>query len=179
MKTREDFVSNSSSSSFILNGGDVKKGVELLKLVAQACEIPWEIENEISLHAYVKNKDYQFVSKAVNDEYRDETRSGYWYDWPNGEADSEKVAYDSINVPFSCFGLEKLTDEIVEKIDHIEFYLDDGHSMKQVLKLLYLFFERNGLSPDAFDTEQNFLNLSDEEKFMRVLVFGPEGIERK
>lgn len=172
MKTRSDFVSNSSSSSFILRGEYATKGIRLLKRIVESCEIPWEVENEIVLHVHAINKNMPALSKLLDDDnYGNYGRRSSGYDYENGNSPDE-LSWDSIEIPLSKSGLSKLTDEVLEKIDDIEFYLGDGYTLMLVMKLLYIFFQKNGCCPDALDTEQNFMSPDCKEDFMYALACG-------
>lgn len=172
MKIRLDFVSNSSSSSFILRGEYAAKGIRLLKRIVESCEIPWEVENEIVLHIHALNKNMPALSKLLDDNY------GSSYDYESSDSPDER-SWRSIKVSLSESGLSKLTDEVLEKIEDVEFYLGDGNTLTIVLKLLYIFFQKNGCCPDALDTEQNFMCPECKEDFMYALVFGMPADEKK
>lgn len=176
MKTRNDFVSNSSSSSFILRGEYAAKGIRLLKRIVESCEIPWEVENEIVLHVHALNKNMPVLSKLLDDDNYGECNSSYDYGSSNSP---DERSWHSIEVSLSESGLSKLTDEALEKIDDIEFYLGDGNTLTLVLKLLYIFFQKNGCCPDALDTEQDFMCPECKEDFMYALVFGLPADEKK
>lgn len=179
MKTRNDFVSNSSSSSFILRGEYAAKGIRLLKRIVKSCEIPWEVENEIVLHVHALNKNMPALSKLLDDDnYGNYGGYGSSCDYKNIDSPDER-SWHSIEVSLSESGLSKLTDEALEKIDDIEFYLGDGHTLTLVLKLLYIFFQKNGCYPDALDTEQDFMCPECKEDFMYALVFGLPADEKK
>ena len=171
MKIRSDFVSNSSSSSFILHEDDAARGIHLLKHIVESCEIPWEVENEISLYVHAKNKYMRELSKMLGDEY-DPSRDAREYSQHVSRLSSDELSWHSVEIPLSESGLNKLTDEALSMVDNIEFYLSDGHSLVLVLKLLYLFFQKSGCNPDARDSEQNFLFPDSKEDFMYALVYG-------
>ena len=173
MKIRLDFISNSSSSSFILRGEYAAKGIRLLKRIVESCEIPWEVENEIVLHVHALNKNMPALSKLLDD---DNYGSSCGYE--SGDSPDEQ-SWRSIEVSLSKSSLSKLTDEVIEKIDDIEFYLGDGNTLTLVLKLLYIFFQKNGCCPDALNTEQDFMCPECKEDFMHALVFGVPADEKK
>lgn len=141
MKLRFDFVSNSSSSSFILRGEYAAKGIRLLKRIVESCEVPWEVENEIVLHVHALNKNMPALSRLLDDDYDNYGRYTSRYGYENSNPPDER-SWHSIEVPLSESGLSKLTDEALEKIDDVEFYLSDGHTLTLVLKLLYIFFQK-------------------------------------
>lgn len=179
MKTRLDFVSNSSSSSFILRGEYAAKGIRLLKRIVESCEIPWEVEKEIVLHVHALNKNMPVLSRLLDDDnYGNYGRCSSSYDYKNSDSPNER-SWHSIEVPLSESGLSKLTDEALEKIEDIEFYFGDGNTLTLVLKLLYIFFQKNGCCPDALDTEQDFMRLECKEDFMYALAFGMQADENR
>jgi len=179
MKTRNDFVSNSSSSSFVLRGEYAAKGIRLLKRIAESCEIPWEVENEIVLHVHALNKNMPALSRLLDDDnYGNYGRRGSSYGYENSNSPDER-SWDSIEVSLSESGLSKLTDEALEKIDDVEFYLGDGHTFTFVLKLLYIFFQKNGCCPDASDSEQDFMSPDTREDFMYALACGIPAEEKE
>lgn len=179
MKVRLDFVSNSSSSSFILKGEYAAKGIRLLKRIAESCEIPWEVENEIILYIHALNKNMSALSRLLDDNnYGNYNKCSLRYNCENSNSPNER-SWHSIEVPLSESGLSKLTDEALEKIDDIEFYLSDGHTLTLVLKLLYIFFQKNGCYPDALDTEQNFMCPECKEDFMYALACGIPAEEKE
>ena len=179
MKIRLDFVSNSSSSSFVLRGEYAAKGIRLLKRIVESCEIPWEVEKEIVLHVHALNKNIPVLSRLLDDgNYGNYGRYSSSYDYKNSDSPNE-LSWHLIEVPLSESGLSKFTDEVIEKIDDVEFYLGDGNTLTLVLKLLYIFFQKNGCCPDALDTEQDFMRLECKEDFMYALACGMPADESK
>lgn len=178
MKLRFDFVSNSSSSSFILRGEYAAKGIRLLKRIVESCEVPWEVENEIVLRVHALNKDMPALSRLLGDDCGNYGGCGSSYDYENSDSPDER-SWRSIEVSLSESGLSKLTDEALEKIDDVEFYLGDGTTLTLVLKLLYIFFQKNGCCPDALGTEQNFMCPECKEDFMYALACGIPAEEKR
>lgn len=170
MKLRFDFVSNSSSSSFVLRGEYAAKGIRLLKRIVESCEVPWEVENEIVLRVHALNKNMPALSRLLDDDNcGNYGRCSPGYEYESGNSPDER-SWHSIEVSLSESGLSKLTDEALEKIDDVEFYLGDGLTLTLVLKLLYIFFQKNGCCPDALNTEQNFMCPDCKEDFMYALA---------
>ena len=179
MKLRFDFVSNSSSSSFVLRGEYAAKGIRLLKRIVESCEVPWEVENEIVLHVHALNKNVPALSRLLDDDNcGNYGRCSSSYDYGSSNSPDER-SWHSIEVSLSESGLSKLTDEALEKIDDIEFYLSDGHTLTLVMKLLYIFFQKNGCCPDALDTEQDFMCPECKEDFMYALACGIPAEEKE
>lgn len=172
MKLRFDFVSNSSSSSFVLRGEYAAKGIRLLKRIVESCEVPWEVENEIVLRVHALNKNMPALSRLLGGEDGGNYgRCDLSYDYESSDSPDER-SWHSIEVSLSESGLSKLTDEALEKIDDVEFYLGDGYALPFVLKLLYIFFQKNGCCPDALGTEQDFMHPECTEGFMYALARG-------
>lgn len=169
MKLRADFVSNSSSASFIIkqDEGDVSLLVQKLAENFTNVDIPWDFEDKIEIRLRTKNKNY----KAVWEKFKEE-KCNYepWYeDWKTHKRipkDPEETSWDSIEV--SLTNLLSLADDasIVKCIEEIEFESRDENSdeCNRRLALLYKYFDAIGCNPDASDTERNFMD-TDEESF--------------
>lgn len=174
MKTRDDFVSNSSSSSFVLCGKNARKGLKLLRAIAAKCEIPYSVEEEVELHLFAKNKNSARLWKKLE---AGDDRSSYAYEgWraPGEKPDPETTSFDYVEKPMSNYTFEQLDDKTLRLIEDVTFYVSDGYSSSVALKMLYLFFGRNGCAPDASESEQDFLEPSESEKFFAALAKGAE-----
>lgn len=173
MKTREDFVSNSSSCSFIIanDGGRVKDAVTVFHETFSNCEIPYEVEDALRMSCSVKNKWFREVEEELHGESQYEP---YYGDWRTGQMkkkDPEEVSWNTIELTASSF--EKLAErqDLADKIDSISFSCEDSSMTGMVfLRLFYAFFERNGCMPDATGTEHSFLRDVSEDDFLYKLT---------
>lgn len=57
MKTRSDFVSNSSSCSFVIDSEHLESAVKLMDEKLYDLKIPSDIDNDIFILAFAKNKN--------------------------------------------------------------------------------------------------------------------------
>lgn len=170
MKVRLDFVSNSSSSSFVLSGRNARRGLKLLKKVFDKCEIPFQVETNVNMHFYAKNKNVDKLWTALSDE-RPPRKAGEY----TGRSDPDDVEWDYLDKSMSNWTLESLDDKTLRLVESVSFYVGDGQDDGVLpLKMLYMFLERNGCAPDASDSEQSFLETNCMEKFFAALAEGPE-----
>ena len=173
MKTRNDFVSNSSSCSFILSAAaGLADAVKFFAETFGGDPIPFKMSNEESLECYVKNKwRAEVKSKLRRDEDYSERQDPYYVSF-RPKPDPEEVSWDSIPMDFDDFIALASDRQTLGKIDRVQFRCEDTNFTGIFfLRLLYAFFERNELCPDCSDTEQAFIRTgSDDEKFIMKLA---------
>lgn len=176
MKTRNDFVSNSSSCSFVLSANVCM--ADALKFFVKTFgedPIPYKLRDEVSIECYVKNKWLAQVKSKFDPEYDRSEWQNVYRDWRSGqyvEKDPEEVSWDSIPIDFDDLSKLASDEQTLNMIDHLEFKCDDGNFTGLFfLRLLYAFFERNEMCPDCSDTEHYFIRTgSDDEKFIMKLA---------
>ena len=165
MKIRSDFVSNSSSSSFVVHGstGDVSLLAQKLDEMLSGISIPWDFSNYVEVRLKVKNKNYKEVWEAFKDE-----KCSYepWYVDYNGKKskkDPEELNWESIEVDLDRF-MAAASSPIIGKIDEVWFEATDENSSEcnSKLALLYKFFDAIGCNPDESVSERAFLDEDDE-----------------
>jgi len=174
MKVRTDFVSNSSSCSFVLSSrtGTVKDAVGFFAKTFCGCCLPYDIGDRVTVGVTTKNKWFKELQEKLTSE-----NSGwkdYYADWSTGKItkkDPEEISYDSISVPIDRLFELNGNDPALSKIDEIRFQCEDSDSIGLLyLRLLYSFFERNRFCPDAASSEHSFIGSGFDDDFMTKLV---------
>lgn len=175
MKVRSDFVSNSSSCSFVISSssGTVADGMKFYADTFADCDIPYDIEDKLTVSLHVKNKWYREVYEAAKGE-RCEGWSDYYSDWQHGKSvmkDPEEVGWDGIVVGLDGLARVGAVPGVAEKVDSVRFQCEDGDSAAiMYLRLLYAFFERNMFCPDAGESEHGFVRNTPDDEFMSRLT---------
>lgn len=155
MKTRTDFVSNSSSCSFVIN--DVKKTVACLKSINGDGYIPSELD-ELDLRIYAKRSVLKELLDALD-------REPSYYDNFTGDLDIED-SYD-----FTLSQLENIPDELLQKISSIYITCDDYEQDKVMyLSVLYMFLKNEGVDVDCNDSEQELMFQEGDTSFLGKLL---------
>lgn len=156
MKVRSDFVSNSSSCSFVIDAKHARKAyIAASKLEGLA--VPYDIEEDITIWLYAKNKHVDMMFKSLQEhgiilEYQ----PPYHFD----NEDPEDCCFDSSAITveqFIVFAEKALSDiKLAELVDHITIESDDYGSGPMNLRDFYDFFKRNNCNPNAEDSEHEF-----------------------
>ena len=175
MKVRTDFVSNSSSCSFIIDAKNARKACEVAYSKLYGLEVPYDINNDIAVRLYAKNKN---VDKLFADLHESgfviSSDKPYHY----ADEDPEAFSFDSIDLEVQSFIelAKKLSDdkELVSLIERIMFESDDYGSGPMNLRDFYDFFTINKCKPNAENSEHEFM-CEDESDFRSVL----KGTSRK
>ena len=139
MKIRSDFVSNSSSCSFVIDT-DISKFGKIISVFSNI-DIPYDFENDISVYLKTKYKNFTKLMKFLIDlEYCN--KGDYYY--INEQEIIEKtnkypdeICWDSFHITFKQ--LCNLPEQIYEYIDIITFSSNDYGSGPIYLKTLYDF----------------------------------------
>lgn len=166
MKIRSDFVSNSSSCSFIIS--DPLKACSIFSQAFHNTEVPSSFE-EIEIQGYAKNKWFRKVETDITGESSFEDT---WKDYRTGEItkkDPEDEGWDSIYLRFSHLIDARKHLDSYGKMSRIRFSCEDYNRDACInLKDLYEFFKRNGCNPEADESEMEFLG-DRENDFYKIL----------
>ena len=155
MKTRTDFVSNSSSCSFVIN--DIKKTVQCLKSINGDGYIPSEFD-ELNLRIYAKRSVLKELLDALDQEPS-------YYDNFTRDLDIED-SYD-----FTLSQLENIPDELLQKISSIYITCDDYEQDKVMyLSVLYMFLKNEGVDVDCSDSERDLMFQEGDTSFLGKLL---------
>ena len=180
MKIREDFVSNSSSCSFVV-GRTAGGRVEGLRLLAQVlgddCELSYEVSSEFNVTLTVLRKNAKAVEEFVKE--RESHGDSRWEgDWDDDSyyalfSKSRPAKKDDDELRKNVYFQTALdiggNEEILGKVESVEFRCEDSSQVGMMyLALLYRFFERNECCPDPEDTEHDFLNSCFSETARRL-----------
>lgn len=145
MKARNDFVSNSSSSSFVVN--DVLKFKQLLS--AWSNNDVYDIK-ELKIYAYVDikhKKQFERYSSSIHGEFN-----------------------EKLSMSFSMEDFFNMPDEDISKISSIDISCDDFDRYENLmLSVLKKALEKNGINVDSSDSEQPLV-LEDYKNYNGTLL---------
>lgn len=151
MKIRSDFVSNSSSSSFIVRG-DIKNAIKLLDDLG---EIPYPVDSNISFMITYKHKDSNEIYDKLIESDCSYNSLNCWDE--DRKDDPENIEYCYVNLYVL---IEALKDKgpILDKIQSISIITSENDITAMiVLNMLYKYFQKKGFVVDASETEVDFL----------------------
>ena len=142
MKIRNDFVSNSSSSSFIVEGG--KKNLK--KITTLLSELPWNLNSNIYVN--VISKDDEESKKTLYKEFYPHNNMIYGNDW-----------HTYVDWGISCepYRLEEcLKDhDVVNAIKEVSISTESSipDTERAIFKLVLLYFKKMGVKISGCDLD--------------------------
>jgi len=167
MKIRSDFVSNSSSASFVVNSGEGDVVLLAQKMGETFTNVgtPWDYENYVEIKLRTKNKNFKEVWEAFKEEKCEYVP---WYEDYRTHAkemkDPEEMAWDSIKISLDAL-ISMSSCKCLDKIEEIWFESTDENSSEcnAHLALMFKFLDSIGCNPDSSVSERNFMDDEDDE----------------
>ena len=169
MKIRTDFVSNSSSCSFIIDAKHARKACEAVYSKLYGLEVPYDINSDVTIRVYAKNKNVdKLFAKLHESGFVSLGEKPYHYT----DEDPEEFSFNSIEIEVQSFieFAKKLSEdeELASVIERITFESDDYGSGPMNLRDFYDVFAMNKCKPSAEDSEHEFM-CEDKLEFRSVL----------
>lgn len=154
MKTRADFVSNSSSCSFVIR--DVKGALAAIKTLGTDGFVPSELD-DLTLRIYAKRSVLRDFIMTL--------------DKPLEYDDFSQHLDDVDSYDFSLSMLESIPYNLLQKIDYIYFTCDDyEHEKVLYLSVLYMFLKNEKVDVDAIDSECPLMFQDCDDSFLGKLM---------
>lgn len=166
MKIRSDFISNSSSCSFIIEAQYLETARRLINDKLYDLSVPSDIDGDITIFVFAKNKNIIKLWKLLKDaEYTTDSDEPY-YD----SNEPECLSWDSMRFTVAEFIelVHQSNKEIFDLIEEVKFDAEDYGTGPINLKDFYDFFERNQCCPNAENSEHEFVDYN-KSNFKDVL----------
>lgn len=158
MKTRADFVSNSSSCSFVIR--DVKSALAAIKSLGTDGFVPRDIDDLI-LRIYAKRRVIRDLIIMLDKPGRDD------FSWRPDDDD----CYDVSLCEFASIPDNLLQDSFLQKIDCIYLTCEDYEQEKFLyISVLYAFLKNEKVDVDASDSERPLMFQCNDDSFLSQLM---------
>lgn len=180
MRIRLDFVSNSSSSSFIVSN---EQGYATLLFQKYAeifrnCQASYDYNDSIVIYAYTKRKDYNTVRDLIVSCNDGEVESKPFsslneyssLELDKAELDENEEHFEPLILSLDNFAALASRPDISKKITSLYFSTASDFNEVQDARLasLFKFFDAIGCHPDDSSSEHDFLR-KDLDKFEQTL----------